>query len=117
VSSVRAQRPYSHAQPPAGGPEAAGPDECLDFVRFCYRRRRVAWPELYDEMCLVAARGAYRGLGYTELAERGITFCLSELPRMAALAQRVLLEERASAEPGRADAAAGLRLAPATAAG
>jgi hypothetical protein len=26
-------------------------DEALDFVRFCYRRRHVAWPDLYDEMC------------------------------------------------------------------
>ena len=34
-----------------------------EFVRFCYRRRRVGWPELYDEMCQVAHRGAFRGMG------------------------------------------------------
>ncbi|MER3417986.1 MAG: hypothetical protein C4343_02495, partial [Chloroflexota bacterium] len=28
--------------------------EAAEFVRFCYRRRPVGWPELYDEMCAVA---------------------------------------------------------------
>ena len=42
----------------------ASDDEALEFVRFCYRRRRVAWPALYDEMSAVAARGAFRGMGY-----------------------------------------------------
>ena len=73
-------------------------DESLEFVRFCYRRRRVAWPLLYDEMCAVAARGAYHGLGYPELAERGVTFCLSDMPRMVALAHRVMDEEPGNSE-------------------
>jgi hypothetical protein len=70
-------------------------DEALDFVRFCYRRRHVAWPDLYDEMCAVAARGAYRGLGYADLADHGISFCLDELPKLAALTDRVVREEEA----------------------
>jgi hypothetical protein len=110
VSSVRVERPDSHAPQANGGFPAPGPDECLDFVRFCYRRRRVAWPQLYDEMCLVAARGAYRGLGYAELAERGIQFCLTDLPRLAELTHRVLIDEQASLEPGRAEIAAGMAL-------
>jgi hypothetical protein len=74
-------------------------DEALEFVRFCYRRRRVMWPELYDEMCNVAARGAFHGLGYSELSERGISFCLGEpLSRLAALAERVVAEEQAAPE-------------------
>ena len=36
--------------------------DAVEFIRFCYRRRRVGWPELYDEMCAVAARGLFRGL-------------------------------------------------------
>lgn len=83
-----------------------GPTDCLEFVRFCYRRRRVAWPALYDEMCAVAARGSFRGLGYAELAERGISFCLTDLPRLAALTEQVMLEERHSHEPSRSDAGA-----------
>ncbi len=74
-------------------------DESLDFVRFCYRRRRVGWPSLYDEMCAVASRGAYRGLGFAELAERGITFCLSDMPRLTALLEQVIAEEQSSPEP------------------
>ena len=56
----------------------------MEFVRFCYGRRPVGWPELYDEMCAVAARGAFRGWGYDELAERGIEFSLSRLAGLAA---------------------------------
>jgi hypothetical protein len=59
-------------------------DDVLEFVRFCYRRRRVGWPELYDEMCAVAAREAFRGMGYEDLAARGIRFCLSDLCRSPA---------------------------------
>lgn len=80
-------------------PTETRPDECLEFVRFCYRRRRVAWPALYDEMAAVAARGAYRGLGFAELAEHGVCFSLPNLPRLAALTEQVMLEERISPEP------------------
>jgi hypothetical protein len=74
-----------------------GPDpdhEALAFVRFCYRRRAVAWPELYDEMCAVAARGDYRGLGYEQLEDLGIRFALAALPRLAEMASRVMSEDR-----------------------
>ena len=85
---------------PAHPVVAAGPhqDESIEFVRFCYRRRRVGWPSLYDEMCAVASRGAYHGLGFPDLAERGITFCLSDMPRWTALLQQVIAEERTSPE-------------------
>ena len=69
--------------------------EAEAFVRFCYRRRAVAWPELYDEMCAVAAREEYQGLGYEQLARLGIGFALSSLPRLAEVANRVIAEERA----------------------
>jgi hypothetical protein len=86
---------------PAHEVVAAAPhqDEALEFVRFCYRRRRVGWPALYDEMCAVASRGAFHGFGFADLAERGITFCLSEMPRWTALLQQVMAEERTSPEP------------------
>jgi hypothetical protein len=80
-------------------PDVRLTDESLEFVRFCYRRRRVSWPLLYDEMCAVAARGAYRGLGYAELAERGVTFCLGDMPKLTAMLERVIAEERNSPEP------------------
>jgi hypothetical protein len=71
------------------------PSDAVEFVRFCYHRRPVSWPALYDEMCAVAARGAFRGLGYAELADVGVTFCLTELPRLVAITEIVIAEERA----------------------
>ncbi|MEO6350893.1 MAG: hypothetical protein ABIP53_09605 [Candidatus Limnocylindrales bacterium] len=82
-------------------PIQPGPDESLEFVRFCYRRRPVGWPQLYDEMCAVAARGAYHGMGFAELAERGISFCLSEMPGLKSLLDRVIQEDLNSPEPSR----------------
>lgn len=105
----------SDAPPAAAVDHVDAPDEndlVLEFVRFCYRRRRVSWPALYDEMSAVAARGIFRGMGYGELAERGISFCLGDLPRMVALAARVVAEEAATTEPR--PGMATLSLAPAT---
>jgi hypothetical protein len=73
--------------------DRAATDAALDFVRFCHRRRRVGWPELYDEMCAVASRGLYHGWGFGELAEHGIAFGLAEMPRLAGLATQVAREE------------------------
>jgi hypothetical protein len=81
--------------------------EAVAFVRFCYRRRSVAWPELYDEMCAVAARGYYRGLGYEQLEGLGIRFALTALPRLAEMVARVIAEERGR-QPSAAQAAIAL---------
>ena len=67
--------------------------EAIDFVRFCYLRRRVGWPELYDEMCAVASRGLYHGWGLAELSEHGIGFSLFETPALARVAADVAREE------------------------
>ncbi len=73
--------------------------DAVAFVRFCYHRRRVGWPELYDEMCAVAARGLYRGYGSDDLAGIGIAFGLFDMPALASLATRIVDEERASRRP------------------
>jgi hypothetical protein len=78
-------------------PAAPADPRAVEFVRFCYLRRRVSWPELYDEMCLVAARGAFRGMTYDDLAEVGVTFTLYGLSPLIQLAQRIVVEERAIA--------------------
>lgn len=70
--------------------EPSASDAALDFVKFCHRRRRVGWPELYDEMCHVASRGIYHGWGFAELAEHGIAFGLAEMPRLASLVAEVV---------------------------
>jgi hypothetical protein len=77
-------------------PSGATPDtdlEAIEFVRFCHRRRRVGWPELYDEMCAVAGRGLYRGFGQDELAAIGIGFGLFQMPALAGIVARVVEED------------------------
>jgi hypothetical protein len=69
-------------------PDAA--NAAFDFIRFCHKRKRVGWPELYDEMCHVAGRGLYRGWGFSELAEHGIAFGLSEMPRLAVMVTEIV---------------------------
>lgn len=77
---------------------APDPD-ALEFVRFCYRRRRVGWPELYDEMCAVAGRGLFRGFDADDLAGIGIGFSLFGMPALAVMAGRIVAEEQALRRP------------------
>jgi len=77
----------------AAATQTQGDPEAIEFVRFCYRRRRVGWPELYDEMCAVAGRGLYQGYGAEELAAIGIGFGLFQMPGLATLVARVVAED------------------------
>jgi len=77
----------------AAATETQGDPEAIEFVRFCYRRRRVGWPELYDEMCAVAGRGLYQGYGAEELASIGIGLGLFQMPALAILVARVVAED------------------------
>jgi hypothetical protein len=72
--------------------------DAVEFIRYCYARRRVGWPELYDEMCAVASRGLFRGWGPDELADHGIRFGLFEMPSLAATVTGVVNEDRARAK-------------------
>ena len=92
-----------------------GVDLALEFVRFCRHRRHVAWPHIYDEMCNVAGHGLFRGMGYLDLAEHGISFGLSGMPRLAELTQRVIAEDSPpGTEVETVPTLASLNLAPAT---
>jgi hypothetical protein len=79
---------------PAPAPSA----DAVEFVTFCYQRRKVGWPELYDEMCGVANRGLFRGWGPDDLAVHGIGFTLREMPALAALVTGIVTEDRARAK-------------------
>ena len=70
--------------------------DAIEFVRFCYRRRSVGWPELYDEMWLVASRRLFRGLGPGELADLGIGFSLFDTANLADIAATVIADEQAT---------------------
>jgi len=50
-----------------------------DFILFCVQRNHKEWPALYDEMCRVAGRRLFRGLGYAELREAGISLGLTRI--------------------------------------
>jgi hypothetical protein len=69
--------------------------DAVEFIRFCYARRRVGWPELYDEMCAVASRGLFRGWGPDELATQGIRFGLFEMGHLAVTVTEIVDEDRA----------------------
>ena len=73
--------------------------DAIEFVRFCYRRRRVGWPDLYDEMCAVAGRGLFRGYDADDLAGIGIGFSLFDMPALSVLAGRIVAEELALRRP------------------
>jgi hypothetical protein len=79
-------------------PESAPSAEAVEFVRFCYERKKVGWPELYDEMCGVAGRGLFRGWGADDLASHGIGFSLFQMPALAALVTEIVSEDRARAK-------------------
>ena len=86
---------------PAGTAARPSP-EAEAFVRFCYQRRRVGWPELYDEMCAVATRGLFRGMGHEALAEIGVGFSLFQTPRLAEMVTRIVTDEQAARRAARA---------------
>jgi hypothetical protein len=50
-----------------------------EFILFCLERQGKGWPALYDEMCWVAGQRLFRGLGYAELRERGLSFSLTHI--------------------------------------
>jgi hypothetical protein len=76
----------------------AHPD-AIEFVRFCYRRKHVGWPELYDEMCAVANRAKFRGFDVDALAGIGIGLCLSDMPGLAAIVAQVVADEQQARRP------------------
>lgn len=87
--SERSSAPSARPIRSAATPDLPPPD-IADFIRFCHRRREVSWPELYDEMCAVAARREFHGWDSDELARRGLTFTLFEMPRLATWVRAVV---------------------------
>jgi hypothetical protein len=84
---------------PHTAPMGAPHPDAVEFVRFCYHRRRVGWPELYDEMCAVAGRGLFRGFSADDLGGIGVGFSLFGMPALATLASRIVAEEAALRRP------------------
>ena len=69
----------------------------VEFIAFCFQRRSVGWPQIYDEMCYVAGNRLYKGLGYDELREAGLDFTLSGLARTSRVTSEVTRSMRQEA--------------------
>jgi len=50
-----------------------------DFILFCIQRQGNKWPALYDEMCRVAGRRLFKGLGYADLRKLGLSLSLASI--------------------------------------
>jgi hypothetical protein len=87
---------------PAAAPQFTA--DAVEFIRFCYGRRRVGWPELYDEMCAVASRGLFRGWGPDDLETHGIKFGLLEMSHLSTTVGEIVAEDRARAKSERVPA-------------
>ena len=66
----------------------------IDFITFCFARRSVEWPLLYDEMCFVAGNRLFKGLGYGELKEAGLDLTLGGMGRTSRLVSEVTKQIR-----------------------
>lgn len=95
---------------PASTVDLPSPD-VVAFIRYCHRRRGFRWPELYDEMCGVAARKEFNGWDHAQLATRGLTFSLLEMPRLSAWVRAVLANDEQIVEPPRPSAVSRLETA------
>jgi hypothetical protein len=82
--------PLSARPVAAGLPADPPPPDVAEFIRFCHGRKHVGWPELYDEMCAVAARREFNGWDHEQFAARGLTFSLFEMPRLSGWVRSVL---------------------------
>ncbi len=69
-----------------------------DFILFCLRRNGREWPALYDEMCWVAGRHLFRGLGYAELRELGVSLSLTNIEDTIRMVDIVMAQEANNAE-------------------
>ena len=47
--------------------------------------RGTPWTSVYDEMCRVARSRAFRGMGYSELLDAGISLSITRLDRLCQL--------------------------------
>ncbi len=94
TGDVQMMRRSNSAKGKEGVPEERIAQTAIDFISFCFSRRAVEWPLLYDEMCYVASNRLYRGLGYQELREAGLDLGLGGLVRTSRIANEVTQDMR-----------------------
>jgi hypothetical protein len=60
-----------------------------EFILFCIGRRGKNWPALYDEMSVVAGQRLFRGLGYAELKQIGLSLAASNIDNLIRFVEKV----------------------------
>ena len=65
-----------------------------DFILFCFNRCGRQWPALYDEMCRVAGRRLFHGIGYKELNQAGLSFSLNDIEDTIKMVDSVIHQSR-----------------------
>ena len=68
-----------------------------DFILFCIQRQGNEWPDLYDEMCWVAGRRLFRGLGYADLRKLGLSFSLTSLDDTIEMVDSIVAQSKITA--------------------
>ncbi len=69
-----------------------------DFILFCVHRQGREWPALYDEMCRVAGRHLFRGLGYAELRGLEVSLSLTNIEDTIRMVDMVTAQQTDNAE-------------------
>jgi hypothetical protein len=64
-----------------------------DFIQFCAERRCADWPQLYDEMVMVAGQRLFQGLGYTELKQLGLSLSINSLDKTIQQVKQALAQD------------------------
>jgi hypothetical protein len=61
----------------------------IPFEFACYIASRMSrdtpWTHVYDEMCRVVQSRAFRGMGYAELSDAGVSLAITGLDRLSRL--------------------------------
>ncbi len=61
-----------------------------EFILFCQQRCQQKWPDLYDEMCWVAGRRLFHGMGYAELDKAGLSLGLHNIEKTIRMVDAVV---------------------------
>jgi len=66
--------------------------DSITFEFACYIATRLPrdtpWTHIYDEMCRVARSRSFRGMGYAELADVGVSLSITGLDQTCQLLER-----------------------------
>ena len=60
-----------------------------EFIAYCLQQHPARWPEIYDQMCWVAGRRLFRGLGYAELSRAGLSLSLTQMAQLRRMVEQV----------------------------